>query len=107
MTKLPPHRIPQFLIFNPIPASLFRSATLLPSLIARIESLFVVEAFQTDFGFTDMPTYLLLEALTAPSTNLGYSYERLETLGDGFLKVALGLHLFMKHPYVSLLIAEF
>ncbi len=41
---------------------------------------------------------LLLEALTTPGVGAGYSYERLETLGDSFLKICVGLDLFMKHP---------
>ncbi|KAI3653916.1 hypothetical protein MP228_001863 [Amoeboaphelidium protococcarum] len=96
-SKLPQHRIPQFFIFCPIPAPLFRSAAMFPSIIARIESISLALNFQQDFNLQEIPIHLLLEALTAPATNLGYSYECLETIGDAFLKIAVSLDLFCKH----------
>ncbi|KAJ3314988.1 hypothetical protein HDV04_004788 [Boothiomyces sp. JEL0838] len=41
---------------------------------------------------------LLQKAFTCPSANLSYNYERLEFLGDAFLKVHLTLHLFVLNP---------
>lgn len=38
-------------------------------------------------------------ALTAPNAGLEYDYERLETLGDSFLKMFLAVHCFVKHPH--------
>ena len=96
--KLSSRHIPQFLIFCPIPALMYRAITVIPSLISRVESLYAVFAFRRDHHFPEIPQYLLLEALTAPSANTGYSYERLETLGDGFLKAGVGLYLYMSHP---------
>lgn len=96
-SKLPPHRIPQFLIFCPIPAPLFRTAVIFPSLITRIESICLASNMQRDLHLEHIPLFLLLEAITAPATNLGYSYEALETMGDAFLKMAVSTDLFCKH----------
>ncbi|KAJ3087920.1 hypothetical protein HK102_009973 [Quaeritorhiza haematococci] len=41
---------------------------------------------------------LLQAALTSPSAGVPYDFERLETLGDSFLKVQQSLHLFAQHP---------
>ncbi|KAJ3145023.1 Dicer-like protein 1 [Geranomyces variabilis] len=41
----------------------------------------------------------LVEALAAPSAVMQTSYERLETLGDAFLKIAITLHLYALHPH--------
>ena len=97
-SKVPRFRIPQFCIFCPITAPLFRSSALFPSILSRIESIWLAVKFQRDFDMYDVPLNLLLQALAAPSANLGYSYEALETLGDAFLKIAISLDLFIKYP---------
>ena len=40
----------------------------------------------------------ILQALTTSKANAGFDLERLETLGDSFLKVAVSIYLFYKHP---------
>jgi hypothetical protein len=47
---------------------------------------------------TARPFVQILEALTATSCSTGYSYERLEMLGDAYLKCAVRRHLFFAHP---------
>jgi hypothetical protein len=54
-SKLPSYRIPQFLIFNPIPAAVFRTATIIPSFLARIESIFLARSFQSEHQFSHFP----------------------------------------------------
>ncbi|KAI8918847.1 hypothetical protein BC831DRAFT_482028 [Entophlyctis helioformis] len=51
-----------------------------------------VEPFQAKLATIQM-------AITASSATQPFSYERLETLGDSFLKIHQTLHLFVKHPY--------
>lgn len=97
-SKLPSYRIPEYLIFSPIPAPVFRSAVLFPALISRIESVSLACKFKESYKLEEIPLNLILQALTAPSANLGYSYESLETLGDAFLKIAISLDLFIKYP---------
>ncbi|KAF8332689.1 uncharacterized protein EI90DRAFT_3145368 [Cantharellus anzutake] len=63
--------IPELCAKFTIPASVFRTALLLPA---------------------------MLEALTTPSANAEYDYERLELLGDAFLKYVASIYLFVTYP---------
>ena len=84
---------------------------MLPGIITRLESyLIALEAFE-DFGLQVGPD-LALEALTKDSDNteehrtmqiqfqrgMGKNYERLEFIGDCFLKMATSISLFAKFP---------
>lgn len=99
--KLALCRIPQFIVFCVVPARLYQAASVMPSLILRLESLYSAWALRSHFPFEFIPRNLILEVLSAPSSNWGFSYQRLETLGDAFLKLSVGLHLFIKHPEKS------
>ena len=46
----------------------------------------------------DITLPLLKMALTTPSAQMEYDFERLETYGDSFLKLHLTLHLYVKFP---------
>ena len=82
-----------------------------PGIINRLESyLIALEAFE-ELGLRAKPE-LALEALTKDSDNtdehrarqihvqrgMGKNYERLEFIGDCFLKMATSISLFTKHP---------
>eukprot|EP00158_Paraphelidium_tribonemae_P009679 Partr_v1_DN28928_c2_g1_i1_m25909 putative Dicer-like endonuclease involved in cleaving double- stranded RNA in the RNA interference (RNAi) pathway. Produces 21 to 25 bp dsRNAs (siRNAs) which target the selective destruction of homologous RNAs leading to sequence-specific suppression of gene expression, called post-transcriptional gene silencing (PTGS). Part of a broad host defense response against viral infection and transposons len=96
-SKLPDHRIPQFLVFNPIPADIFFSLQVLPSIMYQMEAFWQVTEFKKVSPlFEQVKNRYLLEALTASSASFGYDYQRLETLGDAFLKVSVTTHLFLK-----------
>ena len=41
---------------------------------------------------------VILQSLTTSKANAGFDLERLETLGDSFLKVATTIHLYFNHP---------
>ncbi|KAJ3088764.1 hypothetical protein HK102_008011 [Quaeritorhiza haematococci] len=58
------------------------------------------ESNQKDEGeYEEVVTaFEILKAITARSAGLPFSYERLETLGDAFLKVALTLHKWVNFP---------
>lgn len=82
-----------------------------PGIITRLESyLIALEAF-SNFGLEVKPE-LALEAMTKDSDNteehraeqihlqrgMGKNYERLEFIGDAFMKMATSISLFAKHP---------
>ena len=46
-----------------------------------------------------LPLMLLIEALTPVNCQPEFSYERLETLGDGFLKYDTCLHVYHAYPH--------
>ncbi|KAF9055191.1 ribonuclease III [Hymenopellis radicata] len=45
-----------------------------------------------------LPSCMLLPAITAPSVGYDYDYERLELLGDAFLKYISSIYVFVVHP---------
>ncbi|CAG8442886.1 9275_t:CDS:2 [Ambispora leptoticha] len=89
--------IPEFSKQYSIGASVFRSAMLLPSIFTRINSLLLVRELRLNL---ELPIRddLLLVAMTTPSANMDMNYERLETLGDSFLKFCVTIQLYVMFP---------
>ncbi|RZC50978.1 hypothetical protein C5167_019405 [Papaver somniferum] len=76
------------------------SMSLLPSLMVRLENLLVAielkEIFSASFPEgSEVTAHRVLEALTTEKCAERFSLERLEILGDAFLKYAVGRHLFL------------
>ncbi|KAI3891640.1 hypothetical protein MKW92_042971 [Papaver armeniacum] len=76
------------------------SMSLLPSLMLRLENLLVAielkEIFSASFPEgSEVTAHRVLEALTTEKCAERFSLERLEILGDAFLKYAVGRHLFL------------
>ncbi|CAG8505437.1 6855_t:CDS:2, partial [Cetraspora pellucida] len=89
--------IPEFCKQYSIRASVFRSALMLPAIFTRLDSQLLALELRTRF---DIPIRddLLLEAITTPSANMEMNYERLETLGDSFLKFCVTNRLYVMFP---------
>ncbi|KAL0307821.1 UNVERIFIED_CONTAM: Dicer-like protein 4 [Sesamum calycinum] len=78
------------------------SLSLLPSILHRLESFLVAielkEKLVASFPEgAEVTSERILEALTTERCYEHFSLERLEVLGDAFLKFAVGRHLFLKH----------
>lgn len=78
------------------------SLSLLPSILHRLESLLVAIELKDRLCSAfpegaEVTTVRILEALTTEKCCERYSLERLEVLGDAFLKFAVGRHLFLLH----------
>ncbi|KAK5830167.1 dicer-like protein 4 isoform X1 [Gossypium arboreum] len=78
------------------------SLSLLPSIMHRLENLLVAielkHVFSASFAEGAEVTALrVLEALTTEKCQERFSLERLESLGDSFLKFAVARHLFLLH----------
>ncbi|CAK9179473.1 unnamed protein product [Ilex paraguariensis] len=78
------------------------SLSLLPSIMHRLESLLVAIELKKRFSDSfpegaEVTADRVLEALTTERCNERFSLERLEVLGDAFLKFAVGRHLFLLH----------
>ena len=99
------------LTFLKLPVPVVSMARMFPGIITRLESyLIALEAFE-DFGLQVQPA-LALEALTKDSDNteahkteqihvqrgMGKNYERLEFIGDCFMKMATSIALFSNYP---------
>jgi hypothetical protein len=78
---------PEFAKIFPCEYSFFRVAMLLPRVSFEIErQLRIAEFFDVVGGGVELSHARKVEALTASTAALSYSYEQLEVLGDSFLK---------------------
>ncbi|KAK9098409.1 hypothetical protein Syun_025454 [Stephania yunnanensis] len=78
------------------------SLSLLPSIMHRLENLLVAIELKGVFSSAfpeglEVTENNILEALTTEKCMERFSLERLEVLGDAFLKFAVGRHLFLAH----------
>ncbi|XP_048227644.1 dicer-like protein 4 isoform X2 [Ricinus communis] len=78
------------------------SISLLPSIMHRLENLLVAIELKSLLSASfsegaEVTAYRILEALTTERCQERLSLERLEILGDAFLKFAVGRHLFLLH----------
>ncbi|KAM0750653.1 hypothetical protein T439DRAFT_347998 [Meredithblackwellia eburnea MCA 4105] len=81
-----------------LPTSFFQFIRLSPSISRLIADTLHVHRVTADFELPHIDTSLMIQALTTPSAQTGYDYERLETLGDSILKLATTIHIYSTHP---------
>ncbi|XP_028758758.1 endoribonuclease Dicer homolog 2-like [Neltuma alba] len=95
--ELPPELCTIFM--SPISVSTIYSFSFVPSIIDRLESLLLASNLKKMCKQNDIPTFKILEAITAKECQEQFHYESLETLGDSFLKYAVGQHLYLTYPF--------
>lgn len=78
-------------------------AFLLPSVLRALTALMMASSLRKSLflwsPLQDIPLPLLTAAITAPSSNDGVNYQRLETLGDAFLKFVVSVQLHAEYPF--------
>ncbi|PWN52135.1 ribonuclease III [Violaceomyces palustris] len=79
--------IPSFALIHPISTSTARSAMLLPSILTRFDQILLAWECNATFFEGRLNNDGLLRALTSRSMRTSFDYERLEFLGDTFLKL--------------------
>ncbi|KAG1753945.1 uncharacterized protein EDB91DRAFT_1287021 [Suillus paluster] len=84
-----------------IPASIYRTALLLPSITRRIDDFLIVKELNAQFFANAILEQHLLSAVFAPSATFETDYERLELLGDSFLKYFSSVYVFVFNPALS------
>jgi dsRNA-specific ribonuclease len=89
--------IPEFCHIYPVSTSMYRTAMLMPSVMMHIDAVLLVKEVNEKLE-TSIDETLLLEAFTTPSANVDVDYERLETLGDSFLKFVATIRLYIMFP---------
>lgn len=73
------------------------AAAYLPSIFYFVELNYKAHELRMKLNLpVELPN--LVTAITSPSATMQFNYERYETLGDAFLKMALTLHLFVTFP---------
>ncbi len=94
--------IPEATIISPIRRGHIESALVFPVIFHNLMHRMLMQDLIDGHLYPSHPfncsVDILSEAFTAPSSALLPNYERLETLGDSFLKIQLTLHLFVQHP---------
>ncbi|KAF9583828.1 Dicer-like protein 1, partial [Lunasporangiospora selenospora] len=83
---------------SPLSASILRAAAMLPSLLYNLDSTLLVFELQQRINLMDVRLDLLQTALTSSAASRAFQYERLELLGDSFLKFSSTIRLYIVNP---------
>ncbi|KAI8331367.1 dicer-2 protein [Chlamydoabsidia padenii] len=89
--------IPEFCQRYYISASVFQSWMVIPSVMTRLDAFLSSHDARKRYDLL-IEDNLMLEAYTTPSANMKMDYERLETLGDSFLKFVATCRLYTNYP---------
>lgn len=79
--------------------SIYRAYEVLPALCHRLTDIYRARQARIELALPPIKDDLLVEALTLPSANAGFSNQRMETLGDAVLELCTTVHLFNKYPH--------
>ncbi|PVF99771.1 hypothetical protein CPB86DRAFT_756304 [Serendipita vermifera] len=90
--------IPELCSKFTIPASTMRTLSLLPSVMKRIDDTLIVRELNAMYFNNEINETLLHAAITTPSAGFDFDYERLELLGDAYLKYLSSIYLFVTNP---------
>ncbi|TFK28818.1 hypothetical protein FA15DRAFT_664885 [Coprinopsis marcescibilis] len=90
--------IPELCAKCTIPGSILRTVLLAPSIISKVDDLLVVKELNMRFFNNSIREDLLYIAITTVSAEMEHDYERLEVLGDAFLKYLASLVVFIMNP---------
>ncbi|KAF9958951.1 Dicer-like protein 1 [Mortierella alpina] len=93
--------VPELCLRIPIAASALRSARWMVSVLDRIDGLLKTAECLRELGLPSISPSLMLEALTASDAGYAMNYQRLELLGDTFLKFLTSVDLFIRYPLLD------
>ncbi|KAG0001849.1 Dicer-like protein 1 [Entomortierella chlamydospora] len=82
----------------PVLSDVLRMSQMIPSVLYNLDSTLLVQEAREKLGITGVSLDHLQVAFTTSSANRDYQYERLETLGDSFLKFASTIRLYIVNP---------
>ncbi|KAG8715451.1 hypothetical protein FRC11_004111 [Ceratobasidium sp. 423] len=90
--------VPEMCYVSSIPASTFRIASLIPSVIWHIENVLIAKEVNLTFFQGQIRDELVMHALCSQVAHRTFNYERLEFLGDTFIKYAASAYLYGTEP---------
>ncbi|EJD00954.1 ribonuclease III [Fomitiporia mediterranea MF3/22] len=90
--------IPELCVKSTIPASVYRTISLLPSIISKLEDFLLIKELNAKYFDHSIAEYDLLAAVSSPAAFVDVDYERLELLGDAYLKYLSSVYLFVTFP---------
>ncbi|KAF9207251.1 Dicer-like protein 1 [Haplosporangium sp. Z 27] len=82
----------------PVCADVLRMTQLVPSVLYNLESTLLVQEVREKLGLENTRLDYLQVAFTTAAANRDFHYERLETLGDSFLKFSSTIRLYIVNP---------
>lgn len=82
-----------------LPENMYRLFHLFPRILHRVTDVYRVRQARLELSLPPITDDWLVEASTLPTTDAGFNNQRLETLGDAVLKLAVTVHIFNKYPY--------
>ncbi|WRT64153.1 uncharacterized protein IL334_001082 [Kwoniella shivajii] len=88
------YHIPELVKLHSIPASVFRTTSILPQFFNELDSLLIATQMNNDLFDRLLDPKLALQAITTSSSNYDIEshYERLEFIGDTILKLIVTIH---------------
>ncbi|KAI8822072.1 uncharacterized protein EV422DRAFT_495037 [Fimicolochytrium jonesii] len=87
--------VPEACKVLPFPRDIYRMADIFPSILHKLDVYCTIDEFRKNIGLP-VTNETLLAAFSSPSAQEMSNYERLETLGDSFLKYAVSMDLFKR-----------
>ncbi|KZV65685.1 hypothetical protein PENSPDRAFT_737573 [Peniophora sp. CONT] len=90
--------VPEYCAKSTIPASVFRTSLLLPSITHKIDALMLVKELNARLFDNSILEDYLLSAICSPAAAFEHDYERLELLGDAYLKYLSTTYVFVISP---------
>ena len=91
------HLIPEICRFLPFDIHYVKLVCLLPSILFKLEEFLCAAELQEIMGLQKVPLSIIYTAVSAPVMNPINNYDRLETLGDSFLKYAVSTYLYAQY----------
>lgn len=88
------YRWPELIGYRPIPKSIYLSAQTLPTVMTLLDDMLLASEVNSKYLANKAKVLDVAVALSAPSAVRGSSYERLEFLGDSFLRFGVGAYFF-------------
>ncbi|KAF8932138.1 hypothetical protein EDD21DRAFT_378171 [Dissophora ornata] len=79
-------------------SDVLRASQLIPSVLQSLDSTLLVQEVREKVGLLEVHLDYLQEAFTTSSANRDFQYERLELLGDSFLKFTSTIRLYIVNP---------
>ncbi|KAJ3177431.1 hypothetical protein HDU87_004450 [Geranomyces variabilis] len=92
------HLVPEAVHVLPFPRETYRLASVFPSVLHKLDIYCAIDQFKQRIGLPHVTIETLFAAFSAPSAQEETNYERLETLGDSYLKFAVTVDLFKSYP---------
>lgn len=90
--------VPDACYVSPFPKRMIKLAQTIPSILYKLEQRSLVAETKQKFNLPGLTEQTLFQAFCACSAREIVDYERLETLGDSFLKYATTFDLFLRFP---------